>query len=190
MPRRRTCARSVNSQARQEGPAQARTERFDAFTPYITPTGNTATPPTGYKFGNFEFDLSAYLNDVKLEGFIFAIPITLTIDYDPTLLGNLNPATLGVWRWDGSGWSTNGIKIVDRDIEGHKLTVAIRHLSEFAFFAAELPSVVVYLPELSTGTLQQAVPAPEWVKPEVAVTPVAPSPFEAAERVFLPAMGR
>ena len=116
-----------------------------------------------------------------------ATALSATLDAEAVYVGDEAGA---VWRWDGSGWSKNGIKIVDRDIEGHKLTVEIRHLSEFAFFAAELPSVVVYMPELSTGTLQQAVPAPELVKPEVAVTALAPSPFEAAERVFLPAMGR
>ncbi|MBK8049125.1 MAG: Ig-like domain repeat protein [Anaerolineales bacterium] len=41
---------------------------FLAFTPYITPTQHTNTPPAGFKFGNFQFDLTSYATGAPLQG--------------------------------------------------------------------------------------------------------------------------
>ena len=109
---------------------------FISFTPVITPSQQTSNPPANLRFGNLEFNLSLYLNDQLLEGQSFAVPLALSIDYDPALLGGLNAETLGLWYWNGTAWSTDGIIILSNDVANHFVTVSLSHLSQFAFFAA------------------------------------------------------
>ena len=109
---------------------------FLSFTPVITPSQQTSSPPANLRFGNLEFNLSLYRNDELLAGQMFAPPLEITIRYDPALLGGLNPETLGLWFWNGSAWDTNGIAILSNDTTNHTITLSISHLSQFAFFAA------------------------------------------------------
>lgn len=109
---------------------------FLSFTSYYTPTENTNTPPTNLKFGNYEFDLTLYLNGVPQHGVQFAVPITLTIGYDPARLGDLAEVPLEVFAWDGAAWSKAGITVVARDLTNHTITLELTHLTKFAFFAA------------------------------------------------------
>ena len=113
---------------------------FLVYTPVVTPTEQSQTPPGSLHFGNFEFNLTAYLNDVAQHGIRFAQPIILTIHYNPALLEGLLPATLQVFTWDGEGWSTDGLAIISHDIPNGLLTLAFSHLSDFAFFAAPTPT--------------------------------------------------
>lgn len=125
---------------------------FLAFTPVITATEQTNQPPANFKFGNLEFNLTAFLNDQPQTGLQFAQPVTLTIRYDSATPGELNPETLGLWYWNGSQWSTEGIAIVARNVAEHTITVTIGHLSQFAFFAQPFPPAATYwlhLPSLS-----------------------------------------
>lgn len=109
---------------------------FLSYTPILTPTSQTSTPPGTLTFGGLQFDLALFLNDQPQHGVQFAVPITLTIDYDPTVLNGLNAATLAVYFWNGTAWSTEGIDVVARDVPNHTITIAVHHLSDFAFFAA------------------------------------------------------
>jgi hypothetical protein len=120
---------------------------FLSYTPIVTPTAHTLTPPGALQFGNFEFDLAAFIDDVPQPGFRFAQPITLTIHYDPALLHNLLPETLALTFWDGTGWSTDGIVILSHDLATATLTVSIAHPGEFAFFAVPVPTVLEPAPE-------------------------------------------
>lgn len=104
------------------------------YTRIYTPTANTESPPPGLTFANFEFDLSAYLNDVKLENLVFTQPITFTITYSPALLNDVSPASLELWYWDGAAWSTDGIVIVSQDLFANTITFTVAHLTQFAFF--------------------------------------------------------
>ena len=65
-----------------------------AYTRVVTPTGNVNLEPHGFKFGNIVFAVSAYLNGEKLEHYQFPYPITVIVDYDPVLLGDLHEETL------------------------------------------------------------------------------------------------
>ena len=58
---------------------------FLSYTPTLTPTEQTHTPPGNLKFGNFEFDLTLFLNNEPQHGVQFAVPITITIDYGPLI---------------------------------------------------------------------------------------------------------
>ena len=61
---------------------------FLSYTPIVTPTAHTLTPPGGFYFGGFEFELAAFLDDQPLRGLVFAQPLVLTIRYDPALLSS------------------------------------------------------------------------------------------------------
>jgi hypothetical protein len=45
----------------------------------------------------------------------------------------------------GNTWSTDGITVVERDLDGNRLVVTATHLTEFALFARER-EYEVYLP--------------------------------------------
>jgi hypothetical protein len=169
-----------------------------AYTPIITPTGDVGQEPGGFKFGNFVFDLDAYLNDRHLAGYVFPQPITLTIAYDPLLLGGLNEGTLVVYYWDGTTWAPDGITVLSRDTANHTVTIQLAHLSELAFFASaptgidpgsepgsepETYAAHLYLPAI----VQQAVTA---AAEEAEIDDMAPSievPADAAG-IYLPAV--
>ena len=116
---------------------------FLSYTPVVTPTGETASPPANLTYGNFEFDLTLFLNNEPQHGVQFATPITATINYSPTIVAGLNEETLGVYYWGGTSWSTAGIAILNRDLLHHRITIALAHLSEFAFFAQKTPTALV-----------------------------------------------
>ncbi|CAN5548035.1 hypothetical protein BH10CHL1_BH10CHL1_12300 [soil metagenome] len=78
-------------------------------------TENSELAPDGFRFGNVLFDLSAYLNATQLDHFHFTTPVTLTITYDPALLGLLEPETLTLLYWNGSSWADDGITVLARD---------------------------------------------------------------------------
>ena len=115
---------------------------FLSYTPVVTPTGETASPPANLTFGNFEFDLTLFLNNEPQHGVQFAAPITVTINYSSTIVAGLNEETLGVYYWGGTSWNTAGITILDRDLLHHRITIALAHLSEFAFFAQKTPTAL------------------------------------------------
>jgi len=113
---------------------------FLAYTPVVTPTEQSQQTPGGFQFGNLQFDLTAYLNDVPQHGLQFAHPVTLTIVYDPALMNGLDLTTLGLFYWNGTAWTRDGTEIISHDIPNATITVAISHLSEFAFFAGLTPT--------------------------------------------------
>ena len=137
---------------------------FLSYTPVVTPTQQTHTPPGTLKFGNFEFELAALLDDQPLHGIQFEPPITLTIHYNPALMTGLDLPTLELLHWDGQEWSTGGVMIVSHDIPNATLVVAISHLSDFALFAAGEPTNLdpaeepkqVFLPAVMSGAAQAA----------------------------------
>jgi len=109
---------------------------FISFTPVLTPTEETNNPPANLKFGNAEFALEVFLNNQLLTGQTFAVPLVVTINYDPAVLRSLKPETLGLWYWDGTAWNTDGVTIISNDVANHTLTVSMTHFSLYAFFAA------------------------------------------------------
>ena len=162
-----------------------------AYTPIVTPTGDINQPPSGLKFGNYVFDLGAYLNGQLLSPLTFAQPVTLTFTYSPALLSGLNEATLTVYYWNGTAWANDGITVIGRDLTNHTLTVVITHLSEFAFFAAT-PTAIddtpepdtnawrVYLPVITQATTVRDLTAPT-------APPILPA---GSQPIYLPYVSR
>jgi len=147
---------------------------FLSYTPVVTPTAPTHTPPGGLHFGNFQFDLALFHNDVPQHGVTFAQPITLTIVYNPALMMGLNQETLDLYHWDGAMWHSDDITLLDRNTANHTITWLLAHLSEFAFFAAAAPTTLnpdpeplltrsLFLPAVMSGvgnTTNDAPPEP------------------------------
>ena len=159
-----------------------------AYTAVTTATGDTTQPPSGLKFGNYVFDLTAYLNGRSLSPLTFAHPVTLTTIYDPALLGDLTQATLTVYYWNGTAWANDGISVVTRDTVNHRLTVLITHLSEFAFFAAA-PTGIDETPEPDTNTWRTYLPV---ITHNAAVREPAGPPVlpEGWQPLYMPFIGR
>ena len=99
------------------------------YTPVLS-----VTPPTSLLFADQAFDLNAYQEGGLVSGFTFSTPITVTLFYDDVDVTNLFEFGLGLYYWDGSAWSQEGITIISRDTANNRLTVTINHLSEFALF--------------------------------------------------------
>ena len=76
---------------------------FLSFTPIVTPSQQTQTPPANLTFGNVEFDLTVYLNAAPQHGIRFAPPVTMTLAYNPALLGGVQEVTLELFYLDWAG---------------------------------------------------------------------------------------
>jgi peptide/nickel transport system substrate-binding protein len=90
-----------------------------------------ARPSAGF-FVTHGFLLEAHRDGELLLGLAFDTPLTVTIHYTDAEIGGLNEESLEVRFWDGSGWSMEGITVVDRDPANNALVVTIAHLSKFA----------------------------------------------------------
>jgi len=110
---------------------------------YAVDEGQVAVP-TGFEFANVVFDLTAYLGEVALEGFVFQEAVTVTIVYTDTDVAGLDESQLLLYYWDGSAWVDAACGPYVRDPEANLLAVPICHLSQFAMFARE--SYAIYLP--------------------------------------------
>jgi uncharacterized repeat protein (TIGR01451 family) len=112
---------------------------------YTEIPSSTNDPPDSFSFAGRTFTLDAYLGTVLQVGYVFKTPITITLDYDPDALGDVDEATLELHYWDGSQWTSAGIVVVERDTTNHRLVVTIAHLTEFAMLGTG-GQHTIYLP--------------------------------------------
>jgi hypothetical protein len=103
--------------------------------------------PAGQQYAGYAFALGAFLNNVLLPTVPLGQPVIVTIDYDPESLGAVDPITLGLYYWNGTQWSTDGITLVSHDVAAHRIVFRLAHLSEFALFAE--PHLDLYLPQVA-----------------------------------------
>ena len=94
---------------------------FLTYSELITPTPNVLLPPNSLLFGGIIFTLDLFLNNVHLEPYVFPVPVTVTISYDPALLngfdrGVIDPLLLE-WGDVGERWHH------DRE-QRHRSTIA------------------------------------------------------------------
>jgi len=95
-----------------------------------------------FQFGDVVFDLSAYLNNSRLNDLHFANPVTLTITYEPTLLDVLPPQRLTLLYWNGTTWTNDGITMFMHDEVDHYIVATVAHLSQFALFVNAPTSIL------------------------------------------------
>ena len=110
----------------------------DTTTLVYTPI-QTSTAPSGFTFASHAFDLVAYRDGLPLPSFAFEKPVTVTIHYSESDVAEMDEETLKLRFWDGSGWSSDGITLVERNTAQNYVVFTIAHLSEFALFGEASP---------------------------------------------------
>ena len=83
--------------------------------------GSGALP--GYEPAGVFFTLVGYLDGQLLgNGHTFQQPLTLTVDYRHADVSNIGPCeeTLALFYWDGDDWASDGITVVERDLNNHR----------------------------------------------------------------------
>jgi len=111
-----------------------------------TPKDDVTRSTTGLLFSGRAFDLIAYQDDLPIQGFSFAVPVTVSIFYeDNENVTEVNEQSLGLYYFDGAAWSNEDIPVIYRDVDNNQLTVTISHLTEFALFADAL-AYIGFLP--------------------------------------------
>ncbi|MFN8443735.1 MAG: hypothetical protein U0175_23355 [Caldilineaceae bacterium] len=105
-------------------------------------------PPSGFQFGNQIFDLDAFHDNTLLENFTFQQPVTITLSYNDSDVAGLDEATLTVRYFDPktNQWQTDGITIVERDLDNNRITFTVTHLTVFGMFGSSGSSFRGYLP--------------------------------------------
>lgn len=112
----------------------------------LTPDVPTYGNPTGFKLGDFSFDIQAFdeLGDL-LEGYTLNEPMILTIQYTDIQIQTLDESSLMLFWWDGADWVDAACGAYVRDLENKILEVPICHFSEFAIGGV---SYDIFLPVL------------------------------------------
>jgi len=93
------------------------TVTLSVFAPESLPT-----PPAGRKTASHGIDLQP-------SGVTFDPPAQITIPYDPDALGGDDPATLGVWVYQGGAWQLLGGVV---DPIAHTVTISVSHFTLYA----------------------------------------------------------
>ena len=104
----------------------------------------THAAPANFNFAGAGFNLTAYTDNVLQTGIRFAVPVTLTLSYDPASLGSLHADELELRHFNGSAWVSDGITVIGRDTVAHQVTVTTMHLTDFALMGPS--GRFIYLP--------------------------------------------
>jgi hypothetical protein len=122
------------------------------------PSDTLPPPPTGLRFSNRTFDLSAFLSGRLLRGYNFSKPVTITLRYSDADIRGLNESQLTLQYWDEeqSQWvdaANNCPAPYIRRPEVNLLAVPICHLSHWGMMSIPLePSSMIYLPLVLRNT--------------------------------------
>jgi len=103
----------------------------------------TTTHPIsgGFSFAGRVFSLDAYQGASLQPGFVFNVPVTITLSYNPE---GLDGADLELRYWDETtgSWSSDGIVMLEQDTVNYRVVASIQHLTEFGVLARQ-PGVYV-----------------------------------------------
>lgn len=97
----------------------------------------TTTPPSGLQFAGHAFHLNAYRQDELLLGFVFSVPITVTIHYSEGDIVGLDENSLMLEYWNGNEWEDAACGPYARHLDENWLAVPICHLSQFSLFGRQ-----------------------------------------------------
>jgi alpha-glucoside transport system substrate-binding protein len=101
-----------------------------------TPLDSVGTPG-GFQFAGRAFNLLAYQDGELVTDYNFAEAVTITLTYSDSELTEKVEDTLMLKYWDGSGWSTDGITIINHDQVNNIMVVTIEHLTDFALIGEQ-----------------------------------------------------
>ena len=118
----------------------------DKLTLVYNELDNISEPPQGFVSTGLNFTLDAYLDHILQASYVFTPPLTMTIEYSDADVVNIpqGEKSLALFYWAGSEWRSDGITLVTRDTVNNRLTVSIKHLTEFALFGKDF--IPTYLP--------------------------------------------
>ena len=109
------------------------------YTPVLT---TTAAP--GLSFAGHAFDLEAFINGVLQPGFVFSLPLEITIHYSDQDVEGMVEETLALLVWDGSLWQEAACGPYDRHPADNWLSAPVCHLSLFSMQGRS--THLVYIP--------------------------------------------
>jgi Leucine-rich repeat (LRR) protein len=111
----------------------------------------TTTIPAGFSFAGNSFELDAYQNGLRIDGFSFEKPLTITMEYSDTQVSGLVESSLTLDFWDeaSNDWvdaakTCSPASNYSRNEAENWLAVQICHLSRFSLFGIEIKEL--YLP--------------------------------------------
>lgn len=127
---------------------------------YTDAFGADGTPPGGnFVFAGRAFTLTALQGGEPQQGFVFLIPVTVTLDYtNPDVIG-LIESQIQIYYYDADTgtWLVDGVSVIERDVDNNRIAFTILHLTRFASFAPSGPKV--FLPLITRDNLPVRMPA-------------------------------
>lgn len=99
----------------------------------------------GLVFAGQSFTLEAYINGEHLSPFVFDTPITAIFTYTDADVAGIDEADLQLLTYDTAtaSWTTDGITVIEHNLDENYLVVTLAHLTEFAVTA---PGDPLFLP--------------------------------------------
>ncbi|NOK61444.1 MAG: hypothetical protein GFH27_549311n149 [Chloroflexi bacterium AL-W] len=112
--------------------------------------------PENMTFAGPHFVFDAFEDFQSLPDFAFAEPATVTVEYDDAIEQLLDEMDVELRYWDDElqEWTTEGLDIINRDVDANKLTYTITQPGEFAVFAQskdQMSDTRLYLPLVTTN---------------------------------------
>lgn len=109
----------------------------------------TAVAPAGFSFAGLSFSLDAYRGNAKVEGFAFAHPISITVQYGDIDIAGMDERRLILDYRNGTAWVDAATTCAppstyQRALDLNRFSVAVCHLTQFGVFG--IPQRKLYLP--------------------------------------------
>lgn len=89
-------------------------------------------PSALFRLAGRTFVLDLFIDTVRQDGFTFAAPIQITLDYDPALVPDPSQLRLFYYDEQAGQWSNDGVTVTDVDNQKHTFRVRVAHLTQFA----------------------------------------------------------
>jgi hypothetical protein len=126
----------------------------ETLTLILTPLDGPTHGTEPFRFAGHAFTLEVYRGPYLQPGYIFLVPVLITIHYsDQDVLG-LDEETLILEVWTGTGWDDAACDGYDRHPYENWLSVEICHLSEFALLGEGRPVGGATLVALPLGAMR------------------------------------
>jgi hypothetical protein len=111
------------------------------YTPVLTISN---TPSSTFAFTGYALSLNAYQNGRNVP-LTFTTPITVSIEYTDNSILEFNESALVLYYWNDTQWESDGIVIIEQDIDLNRIVFTIEHLSDFALFGQKTSKVFLPL---------------------------------------------
>ncbi len=120
--------------------------------------------PSGYVPAGLTFNLVPLVDGFPASSsYRFETPVTLVIEYLETAVANIGPSenSLGLFYQSSGSWLNEGVQIVARDLQNHRLTLTVDRGGTFSLFRLGF----IFVPVVMNNYLQ----APDLIVTSVAI---------------------